>query len=236
MTYDATLARYESLFRTAAGRAPEPPPVRVVYHVAGLGHHWRQIVGEQLGQLAGAGLTRVFATHVGEGAGELAGIAAAAGVGLTIVSSSPDVTAYERPGIRLAHTLARTGDSPVLYLHSKGVSHPLSEPVWHEWRRLMMAELVAPWRAHVAALSRHDAVGVNWWADPKGHFSGNFWLASAAWLRSLPDPDAYYRDRYSCERWIGSRKGCRALSLVCRDRKFWSDDKAYLLALPRKPL
>lgn len=78
----------------------------------------------------------------------------------------------------------------------------------------------------------HGAVGVNWWfVQGNEHFSGNYWLASAAWLRRLPRIDSIYRDRYSCEVWIGSVKPCRAKSLICSDKRFWSVDKDYLFEL-----
>lgn len=232
--FDATLSAWESMIRAAARRMPPPAPVRVVYHVAGIGGHWRQIVREQLDQFRAAGLTRVHCTHVGTGLAELIGLARAAAVELVVCSSDADPKQYERPGIRLAHRLALAADGPVLYCHSKGVSRPLHEPVWHEWRRLMARHVVGDWRVHAAeiAAGRIDAAGVNWWTkNDWTHFSGNFWIASAAWLRKLPDPDKYYRDRWSCERWVGATPGCRAKSLVCSDRKFWSDDKDYLLAL-----
>ncbi|MBN9523692.1 hypothetical protein J0H58_35135, partial [bacterium] len=106
----------------------------------------------------------------------------------------------------------------------------------HDWRRLMMRETVGDWRVHAADLAagRYDAAGVNWWFRPDStHFSGNIWMASAAWLRQLPSPDQHFRDRWSCERWVGSVPGCRAKSLACSDRKFWAEDQGLLAELLR---
>lgn len=197
--------------------------IRTVYHVAGLGPHWRPIVREQLASLARVGLRRVLATHVGEGESWLLDEAARQELDLTLCEHHDDVRQWECPAIRLIERLARTADTPILYLHSKGVSHPLTEPVWHEWRRLMQRELVERWFEHLPRLETHDAVGVNWWKK-KTHFSGNFWLARPSWLRRLPPFDRYYRDRYSCERWIGAEAGCRALSLFCSDKRLWDRD------------
>lgn len=211
---------------------------RVVYHVAGMGPWWKPIVAEQLSQLRDAGLTRIVCTHVGEGEDWLRDKAAALGLALDIAYHSDDVRQWECPAIRLIEHMAAESDEPILYLHAKGVSHdPKTEPVFHEWRRLMMREVVAPWRANVARLRDADAVGVNWWTKPtaeKNHFSGNFWLVRPSWLRKLPRFDSYFRDRYSCERWIGAVPGCRAVSLFCTDKRLW-DVHSKLLVASRSP-
>lgn len=234
--YHRTLGWYEDLFRAAAGRLPRTASaVRVVYHVAGMGVHWQAVVAEQLDQLRAAGLTRVLCTHVGVGLPDLMRLARERGVELTLCSSDRDVKQYERPGVRLVYRLAQAGDGPVLYLHSKGVTRsPTAESHYHDWRRLMMREVVAGWRERLADIEAgYDAAGVNWWADPQGHFSGNIWVASAAWLRTLPDPDRHFRDRFSCERWVGAVPGCKARSLLCSDKKFWAEDRGLLGALLR---
>jgi hypothetical protein len=199
-----------------------------------MGGHWRAVVAEQLDQLRAAGLGRVLCTHVGEGADWLTAAARARGIDLVVCETHKEVKRYEAPAIRLIERLVRASDKPVLYLHSKGVSHPPGEEVWHAWRRLLMRETVGEWRRNLAYLADHDAVGVNWWTTPGSqHFSGNFWLASAAWLRELPRFDSIYRDRYSPEVWIGLVTGCRAKSLVCADKRFWDVDRDYLLSLER---
>ncbi|MBN9522265.1 glycosyltransferase, partial [bacterium] len=240
--YHRTLAWYEDLFRSAAGRLPRPASsVRVVYHVAGMGPHWRLVVAEQLDQLRAAGLTRVLCTHVGEGRADLIRLARERAIELVVCNSTPDVKQFERPGIRLVRDLAQAGDEPILYLHSKGVTRNLtSEAYYHDWRRLMMRETVAGWRRCLSLIEDgRDAVGVNWWykpndrGEPQEHFSGNIWMASAAWLRRLPDPDRHFRDRWSCERWVGAVPGAAVESLVCSDRKFWAEDRPLLGELLR---
>ncbi len=192
------------------------------------------MVPEQLRQLRQCGLTKVLATHVGAEPEWLLDEAARHGIDLTLCQHEPDPANWEVLAIRLVERLVRQGNKPVLYLHSKGVSHPPHDRVWHEWRRLMMRELVAKWREQLPALNSHDCVGVNWWfAKGNNHFSGNFWLARADWLRRLPKFDTYHRDRYSCEVWIGSAVPCRAKSLVCHDKRFWDKDRDYLLSLAK---
>lgn len=228
-TFAESVALYEAVFNEALG-LPTEQPIHVVYHVAGMGKWWKGIVTEQLGQLREAGLRHILATHVGEGADWLIDEAARHGLDLILTEHQPDVRNYEVLAMRLIERLVRHGNKPVLYLHAKGVSHPPTEEHFHTWRQLMMRELVVKWRDNLALLTDHDAVGVNWWtAKGKNHFSGNMWIASADWLRRLPPFDAYRRDRYSCELWIGSAPGCRAKSLVCRDKKFWSTDRQWLL-------
>jgi glycosyltransferase involved in cell wall biosynthesis len=225
--YAETLGHYEAAFAGAAG-LPHGQPLHVVYHVAGMGPHWKPIVREQLASLARVGLHQVLATHVGEGEGWLIAEAARQGLHLTVCEHHDDVKQFECPAIRLVERLGRSSDRPVLYLHAKGISHdPATEPEYHAWRRLMMRELVERWFEHLPRLETHDAVGVNWWRR-KDHFSGNFWLVRPSWLRRLPRFDTYYRDRFSCERWIGAERGCRAHSLVCMDKKFWADDRGLL--------
>jgi hypothetical protein len=49
-----------------------------------MGGHWRAVVREQLGQLRDCGLTRVLATHVGEGPGWLTEEAGRRGIDLLL--------------------------------------------------------------------------------------------------------------------------------------------------------
>lgn len=227
-SHSATVDRYAAIFRDAAGKTPAAPPeLRVVYHTAAIGDVWRDVVTEQLIVLAESGLRRVYGSHVGGGADWLAGEANRLGVDLIPAQYDPDVKAFEVPAMRLIERLARSGDAPILYLHAKGVSHPTNETLWGEWRRLMNEELVRRWREHLPELDRHDAVGVNWWTE-KTHFSGNFWMVRADWIRKLPPFDSYYRDRYSCERWLGEVKSIRAKSLCCTNLRFWEDDRDWL--------
>lgn len=97
-------------------------------------------------------------------------------------------------------------DDPVLYAHSKGASDP--SPINVAWRRSMTRLVVAGWRDCLDWLSSVDAVGCHW-LTPEEHpelvtspfFGGNFWWATASYLRTLPRLE--YRTRWDAESWIG---------------------------------
>ncbi|WP_020475846.1 glycosyltransferase [Zavarzinella formosa] len=227
--YAESLRRLGAIIAEAAGHGLPPRPVtgrpRVVWHVAGMGN-WREGVTEQLRSLKRSGLTSVTATHVGEAPRWLLDEAARHGIDLLLCQHEDDLGHHETLAMRLVERIAAMTDDPILYFHTKGVSEPgsLNKAMW---RRLMQRQVVERWRENIAALAGHDVVGVNWWNGDENHFSGNFWMARAGWIRGLPDFARYHAQnswgRYACERWIGSVPGARALSLVCHDRKFWVD-------------
>lgn len=231
--FDDTVKEYERLLLAEAGGGTAgPDELHVVYHVCGMGERWREIVGEQLDLLERYGLRRILVTHCGEGLDWICQEGRRKGLDLVVCSTTPLLTVFERPAVELIQRLAHVGDKPVLYLHSKGVSHPGKDTFYDEWRKLMQNELIPNWREHLRALDTHDAVGVNWYdANEWWHFSGNFWLAAARWLRQLPPVNAYWKDRFSAERWIGSKSGCNALSLLCRNAAFWDRDRQLLFKL-----
>jgi hypothetical protein len=192
------------------------PPI-VVYHVAAMGN-WQDVVAEQLSLLARVGLSDVRITHVGGGREWLVAEAARRNVPAAIVSSHPNLRLFETPAMHDVERLAKHGDRPILYMHTKGVSIP-DDPNSVVWRRLMGRYVVGGWRENMASLSAYDAVGVNYRpCDEHVHFSGNFWLARADWIRKLPSFAEFHAEhhgqRFSCEWWIGSAPGLRAKSLV----------------------
>lgn len=197
--------------------------LKVVYHVAAMGN-WREVVAEQLGTMAGAGIATVDVSLVGPGLLDLVALGERYGIELHPVAASPNLKLFESPALLWVEELARTSTVPILYLHTKGVSRPGHEGK-AAWRRLMMAELVAPWREHLGKLDQFDCCGLNW-QSLKPHFSGNFWIARPAYLRTLPHFKTHFRkhDRFSCEWWIGKNKSCKPLSLVCKNLRWWGDD------------
>lgn len=231
--WDESVAMLEALVLSEGGSgAATADDLHVVYHVAGMGPRWREIVTEQLAQLAEAGLHTVLITHCGEGLAWLSAKAKELRLNAVVAEHHDSVLCFEQPAMRLIERLAQASDRPVLYLHTKGASYESGDSIMHDWRRLLTTEMICYWRRHLETLYEYDAVGVNWWtATGKQHFSGNMWMASAPWLRKLPDFSGYYRDRYSCERWIGSVEGCRAKSLLCTDAAFWDRDRDLVLAL-----
>lgn len=232
-TWEESLMQWERLFLAAAGGGVlNEEELRVVYHACGMGDHWQAVFDEQLSQLAQHGLRKVYVSHCGEGLDWLLQRGKTLGMELVVSSHHDNLDVFERPGIQLVEWLAKTSDKPIMYLHSKGVSHSV-EQVWYtDWRHLIMDELIPNWRRHCLALDEYDAVGVNWWkTHNKQHFSGNLWMAHPRWLRKLPPIKDYWRDRFSAERWIGAVNGCNAKTLLCSDAAFWDRDRQLLTEL-----
>jgi hypothetical protein len=192
----------------------------VLWHCAILGGCF-QIAEEQLAALAACGLTSVLCTHLGPGLAQVQETAARKGIQLIVMDSDPNVDHYETRAMETIEKLARWHQGAFLYLHTKGASAPFDEDK-ARWRRLMQRELVDNWRLHLPRLADHDVIGVDWisW-PPHPHFSGNFWLARADWIRKLPSFSSWHRSlgfvRFSCEFWIGAAPTPRVGSLFCRD-------------------
>jgi hypothetical protein len=208
----------------------------VIYHIATLGN-WREVVDEQLQLASMAGLNQIFVTLATEDI--LNAIREVRSLGdkhrITLISGrSGPLNDYECPAMLTVQEKVRETNKPVLYFHTKGVSAP-HDQIRTSWRRVMGDAVIGRWRENLAVLYGHDAVGVNWF-DYKDipHFSGNFWIATADWIKGLPDFLSYYRSkpytsqierdrRLNCEFWIGSnlKTTPRIVSLVCNNRKWW---------------
>lgn len=196
--------------------------MRTVWHIAGMGNY-RDVVEEQADLLVDSGIYRVDVTHVGEGLDWITGQLRRRGILANLVRSDPNLQHYETFAMLHIEATALVDPLPVLYFHTKGVSEPQDLGRVY-WRRCMEEFVVRRWRQNLGYLATHDAVGCNYLdsTDYRGHhFSGNFWIATAAWLRGLPDFAGYHRsggfERYSCETWIGSTPGGRMHSLIARN-------------------
>lgn len=223
---------------------PQPPRVRpsityhyphVVYHVAEMGD-CREVVCEQLYDLAAAGLVHIQVTVAGGSGDWIATEAGQRGIVAKIVARNPSLKVYESLALdevyRFANSTEGIEGRPILYLHAKGVSAP-GNAGKRAWRRVMMRHLVAKWKELWPLLDTHDAVGCNWMPTYAingirfPHFAGNFWLARADYIRSLPPWEAWWRkrghERFSCESWIGANAACRPLSLLATDAG-WGND------------
>jgi GR25 family glycosyltransferase involved in LPS biosynthesis/glycosyltransferase involved in cell wall biosynthesis len=130
---------------------------------------------------------------------------------LRIIEFSPDASRGEAPTLDLIRTFAAFHpDAHVLYLHAKGASHVQPAVSVADWRRLMLHYLVERHADARAALGTNDAVGCNLTERPYRHFSGNFWWANAAYLRTLPPVPA--GERHEAEWWVLGGDGVRAAS------------------------
>jgi hypothetical protein len=123
-----------------------------------------------------------------------------------LVNHSTSGALYEYPTLRLLHLFSRFHpEARVLYLHTKGASHPREHESLRDWRRYLLYQVVDRFRRCLAALADHDAVGCDLRDWPSRHFSGNFWWARATHLAALPPPQG--PDRHAAERWVFSRDG-----------------------------
>lgn len=197
--------------------------MKTVYHVAGLGH-FRDVVQEQFGLFQRSGITEVDVTHVGPGVDFVKQQGEAFNLSVRIVAHSSNVRLCERPAIEHVWQLAKTSTEPIAYLHTKGVSAPHVEAK-QIFRRVMGEHTIGKWAENISKLQEYDAIGCNWYPCRRPHFSGNFWIATSEYLRTLPDARSYCKgNRLKAERWIGANAAIRPYSLLCRGVKWWEDN------------
>lgn len=104
-----------------------------------------------------------------------------------------------------------SGKEAILYIHTKGVTKLLSEPV-RNWRLLMEHYLIDNWKDCLCRVADgYDCVGVILRSRPVKHFSGNFWWANSGYINKL-EGLTLQSDRMAPEFWLASGKG-RFLSL-----------------------
>ena len=203
---------------------PFPDPFQPFYHVACMGN-WKQVLEEQVECFRKAGLSPM--TYV------LGNPADAAYVErfVPVVGHNPTLKWYETPTLDCLHKWSIANPTgAVLYCHTKGVSRP-----WDEgkgiWRRLMANEVIVPWRANLAALTRCDTIGVNFSRRLGQHYyEGNFWMARADWVAHLAPPWEHRAGkrrgwmgshRHSAECWLFNKPFHRAETLVCSGGGLW---------------
>lgn len=117
---------------------------------------------------------------------------------------------WERGTLELARAWAHEHpEDAIAYAHTKGASQPTEFNA--RWRASMAHHVIEGWR-HCRSILRegYDAVGCHWLhpdefgeatMGPTPFFGGNYWLATCAYLNTLPPvPD---EDRWGSERWIG---------------------------------
>lgn len=134
--------------------------------------------------------------------------------GLDCKSENMTILALER-------WLLNHPDWYVLYLHSKGATHPPNDDKSVRWRNCMMRNLVTEWVRCVADLKAgYDSVGCHWtgplkkFNPPQSLWGGNFWWAKSNFLLTLPSIQSRpqikqsglgaIESRYEAEIWIGN--------------------------------
>lgn len=134
------------------------------------------------------------------------------GVAAKIVAEADE--GYEQVTLLpLAKAVKKMGGN-VLYAHTKGASDQSELNVL--WRRAMLGLVVRDRKFCESEIYKrgYDAVGTNFLTPEEYQgivtspfFGGNFWVATARYLRTLPTPPTRTRDnhgRFDAESWIGS--------------------------------
>ncbi len=159
---------------------------------------------------------------------------------------------FEQVTLRQVHRDVQEtpGEYAVLYTHTKGALY--NTPWNRAWRRSMTQHVVSGWRDCVQLLDDSDAVGCHWLTrdshhDPQaGHFvttpffGGNFWMARASYLRTLPPPQDEHR--HQAEEWIGLGNprvhdllpGWPSLALAATGEEASNPDKPVRISMKRK--
>lgn len=117
-------------------------------------------------------------------------------------------TGYEDLTLNRLRAFAQDAEGKVLYAHTKGAG----TSYWFNdlWRQRMTEGVAGQWQRCVTLLDSHDAVGSYWltpqeWGagvvGPIPLFAGNFWWATTAYLRKLPEIAPI--SRYEAEVWVG---------------------------------
>jgi hypothetical protein len=196
------------------------------YHVAGLdGEWWQASIDDHFKWLAGRFKGRMYVTVVGTEEQRVTAqhhVTRKLPAGIDVTWSQAEA-GFEDLTLNRLRDYASTvsAGTKILYAHTKGSYHPGSHQVL--WRNGMDRQLLSHWPALLRRMDRgsYDAAGA-WWIAPR-HFSGNFWVARAGYIRTLePLPELDADSRYSAEIWIGSGKAFKPLALSTGWPKVWT--------------
>ena len=128
-----------------------------------------------------------------------------------IVMVGFDNSVYERATLRCLHERARLEECRILYLHSKGVTHPeWARERIKAWTDYMCYWAIERWQTCLRVLEFSDTVGTEWLAD---HYRGNFWWANSDYLKTLSSSiGPNYTDP---EYWIGTGTKGTIFNFMC---------------------
>jgi len=201
-------------------------------HCATIGNG-EKILRSQIAKVIESGLFQVTnQITIGKvGDGELSDIPN----GFLVSQGEGQINHGEKFTLDMLWDVCRKTDCDVWYVHTKGASRRRREVV--AWRRAMEYHIMYRHRDCIAELADHDICGILW--SPCGckpHFSGNFWWARGAYIRSLEKPSEWVSknepqipEMYRYELWIGSGPSVRPKSLFQVDPgKKWYYDKEIL--------
>jgi hypothetical protein len=91
---------------------------------------------------------------------------------------------YERFTLLKIREYIKSGDK-FLYIHTKGCTKPHSTQVYY-WRTYMEYFLMTLHKQCIEDLNNYDIAGIILRRNPRLHFSGNFWWATANYYLKLP--------------------------------------------------
>ncbi|HRI15078.1 MAG TPA: hypothetical protein PLX89_18945, partial [Verrucomicrobiota bacterium] len=199
----------------------QAPEVRIVgaYHVATF-PGWQEIVEDQCERLRRSGLLnrtqKLLVGVVGDDPAAMPFLQARLGEVASIHCWGP-VDLYEFPTLQRLFEEAQIGDFRGWYIHTKGVSCPSDGALAH--RLLMESVVIDNHLGCCHALTDYDLCGARWLpacaGEYESHFTGNFWWATAEYLRTLPPPNSLDQtDRYAAEFWIGRNEQARPCELT----------------------
>jgi hypothetical protein len=115
-----------------------------------------------------------------------------------VTREGPGDTSHERFTLEKIPDYVKPEDK-FLYIHSKGLNHEDSSPVYW-WRTYLEYCLIGRYKECLEKLNDHDVVGANFSTRIIGnHFSGNFWWSTGKYFMTLSkkigtahlDPEKY---------------------------------------------
>lgn len=197
------------------------PVIRPARRIAGFWHigavgDWSRIAGEQYARLKASGLydasQKIVVGFIGGQARERELPRPLLEDAKFDLFTTANVEDYEFPTLSRVWREAQESAQPFLcyYLHTKGASQAGTprQRTTDAWRRYMEHFTIDNWQDCAATLSAYETCGVELQSE-ESHYSGNFWWATSAYLRRLPDADEYWRqnrdDRVAAEFYL-----CRA--------------------------
>ena len=103
-----------------------------------------------------------------------------------------------------------TENTPMLYLHTKGVSysHPEIKKNVNAWVRYLDLYVINKWEECLQSLNNYDIAGPFYTGGGGlgSHFQGNFWWANSEYLKTLPKIDSNNIEKYNRgEFWVASQ-------------------------------
>jgi hypothetical protein len=84
-----------------------------------------------------------------------------------------------------------TSNTPMLYVHTKGISHtnPIIKRNIDAWVRYLDLYVIKQWEDCLKALETYDTAGPFFCSGEFQHYQGNFWWANSNYIKTLPKID-----------------------------------------------